>query len=442
MEIEFATINIVDIEISERARKELGDIKELANSIKSSGLINPLAVMRQEGNDKPYKLLAGERRLMAKKFNGDLTTPVRIYPSTITHLEAKSVELSENFYRKDFTWLELIKLQKEVHDLQQEIHGKKVSTLPDATGWSMADTAELVGRSKQSVSRDIQIAESVAQFPELFEGCKTKEDAVKLMNKIEESIIREELSKRVQTGKGSDLLRKLSNAYITGDFFEKAKSIQSGMFNLVEIDPPYAIGLNDIKKQEEINSGTYDLSDYREIDTSTYESFMRRMLKEAYRLSAEHSWLIVWFGPDPWFERMYSWITEAGYRSTRLCGVWTKGHGQSLNPNTRLANSFEMFFYAWKGSPALAKPGSINEFRFPPDAPQKKIHPTQRPINLMTEIYSTFAFEGSRVLIPCGGSGTGIIAANECKMSAVATEINPSYKDGYLIMLNDYLAGR
>ena len=62
IDIEFATIQISEIEISERARKELGDIKELANSIKSSGLINPLAVMRQEGNDKPYKLLSGTFR--------------------------------------------------------------------------------------------------------------------------------------------------------------------------------------------------------------------------------------------------------------------------------------------------------------------------------------------------------------------------------------------
>jgi DNA modification methylase len=331
---------------------------------------------------------------------------------------------------------------EEVHDLMQQIHGKKVSTLPDATGWSMADTAELMNRSKQSVSNDINIASAVEQFPELFAACKTKSDAAKLLNQMEETLIREELSKRITTGKGSDILRRLSNAYITGDFFEKAKSMQSNLFNLIEIDPPYAINLTDIKKQEEITNGAYNLSDYREVESADYESFMRRMLKEAYRLGSEHSWLIVWFGPDPWFERMYTWITEAGYSSTRLCGIWTKGHGQSLNPNTRLANSYEMFFYAWKGSPALAKPGSVNEFRFPPDAPQKKGHPTQRPINLMSEIYSTFAFEGSRILIPCGGSGTGIIAANECKMNAVATEINPAYRDSFILMLNEYLQGR
>lgn len=438
IDIDYATINIEDIEISDRARKEYGDIKELANSIKESGLINPLAVQKVNEGEKPFKLLAGERRLMAKKLNGDTTTPVRIYPSTITRLEAKSVELAENFYRKDFTWLELIKNQKEIHDLMQELHGKKISTLPDSTGWSMADTADLVGRSKQSVSKDLRVANAVELMPELFAGCKNKLEAEKILNKMEESVIRTELAKRVETGKGSDLMRRLTNSYIIGDFFEKAKSIQDGLFNLIEIDPPYAIDLCNIKKGDNVN---FDKTDYNEIDPDGYKAFMTNIFKECYRLAAEHSWLLCWFAPDPWFQNINTWIRDAGFETTAMPCVWIKTHGQSLNPNTRLANSYEMFFYAWKGSPALARPGASNTFIFPADAPQKKIHPTQRPINLMAEIYSTFSFEGSRVLIPCGGSGSGIIAANECRMNAVATEINPSYRDGYLLMLNDYLNG-
>jgi len=441
-DVEFATIDIEQIEVQEdRARKDYGDIKELAASIRENGLIQPLAVVRQnDGSAKPFKLLAGERRLLAKKFNGDTTAPVRIFSSNLTDLQMKSIELHENFYRKDFTWIELINLQKEIHELQQQIHGKKISTLPDASGWGMADTAELVGRSKSSVIQDIALATAVEKFPEIFEGCKNKSDATKLLNKIEEISIREELAKRVESGKGSDLLRRISNSYIVGDFFEVAKKMDKGIFNLIEIDPPYSIDLADIKRQDSMNT-KYDVKDYNEIAAKEYETFMRRMLGECYRLAAEHSWLIVWFAPDPWFAQMNQWITEAGFSTNMMPGIWTKGHGQTMNPNIRLANSYEMFFYAWKGQPALAKPGSINDFRFPTDPPQNKIHPTQRPLNLMSSIYSTFTFEGARILIPCGGSGSGILAAHECKMTAVATEINPAYKDSFLLMLNDYLGG-
>jgi len=442
-DIEFATIAIEDIEVDDRARKEMGDLKALANSIKESGLIQPLAVVRQENGGKPFRLLAGERRLEAKKINGDTTTPVRIFPSGMSALEQKSVELHENFYRKDFTWIELVMLQKQVHELQQEIHGKKVSTLPDAVGWGMADTAALLGVSKSGVSQDIALARAVEAAPEIFAECKNKSDANKLLKKMEETVIRQELARRVSDeSKGSDMLRRLSNSYIVGDFFTFAKQMDSGIFNIVEIDPPYAINLNDIKSQNEIAATQYELSDYNEIDPLDYENFMRRMLGEAYRLATEHAWLICWFAPDPWFPLINQWIIEAGWNTNMMPGIWTKGSGQSMNPNIRLANSYEMFFYAWKGSPSLARGGRINEFEFAPVAPSKKIHPTERPVELMQEIYSTFGFEGSRILIPCGGSGSGIIAADKCKMSATATDINPAYKDGFIVSLNEYLNGR
>jgi DNA modification methylase len=442
-EIEFANILIEDIEVDDRARKELGDIKELANSIKETGLISPLAVCRQDNGGKPYKLLAGERRLSAKKFNGDTSTPVRIFPVGLSPLQMKSVELHENFYRKDFTWIELVRLQKEIHDLQQAIHGKKVSTLPDSPGWGMADTANLMGRSKASVVQDVQLANAVEQFPDLFEGCRNKAEATKVLKKAGEALIRTELAKRISNeNKGSDILRRLSNAYNIGDFFTHAKSMESGMFNLIEIDPPYAIDLASVKSHENIPSANYDLSRYQEISRENYPTFMRRMLGESYRLAAEHSWLVLWFAPDPWLPLMYQWLIEAGWNTSMMCGIWTKGQGQSLKPNIRLANSYEMFFYAWKGAPALAKPGRINTFDYSPVPPQKKIHPTQRPLELMKDIYSTFTFEGSRVLIPCAGSGSGIIAADACKMSAISTDINSDYKDSYILLLNDYLQGR
>lgn len=434
----FETVDISLIDIGERARDDFGDLNELASSIKRIGLLQPLVVTRQEG-DKPYLLLAGERRLRAKMLNKDTTTQVRIISGELSTVEKKVVELHENFYRKDFEWMELVKLQKDIHDLQQSIHGKKISTLPDASGWGLAQTAQLVNRSLESVHRDIQIANAVEQFPELFDGCKNKAEAVKLMNKIKETVVREELAKRVTENTGSDNLRRLSNSYIVGDFLKVSATMEDKLFNLIEIDPPYSIDLNKIKRQESSANTQYDLEAYNEISPEYYPDFMKKVLSESYRLAKEHAWMIVWFGPEPWFEDMYRWITEAGWSTTRMVAIWSKGHGQSLNPNTRLASSFEMFFYAWKGQPALARPGAINSFNYASVPPQHKIHPTQRPIELMKDIYSTFSFEGSRVLIPCAGSGSGIIAADSCKMNAVATDLNPVYKDSYLLMLDNYL---
>lgn len=436
----FENVDINLIDIGDRAREEFGDLDGLASSIKRIGLLQPLVVTRQEG-EKPYILLAGHRRLKAKILNKDTKTQVRIVPGKLSEIEMMTVELHENFYRKDFEWIELVKLQKKIHDLQQSIHGKKISTLPDASGWGVAETASLVNRSRESVQKDIQLANAVEQFPELFDGCKNKSEASKLMNKIQETLLREELAKRVVENTGSDRLRRISNAYVIGSFFDVATKMESSLFNLIEIDPPYSIDLTKIKRQESQVNTQYDLDKYDEVTPEHYPDFMRTMFKESYRLAKEHAWMIVWFGPEPWFEDMYRWIIESGWNTTRMVGIWSKGHGQSLNPNTRLASSFEMFFYAWKGQPALAKPGSINNFSFAPVPPQHKYHPTQRPIDLMTSLYSTFAFEGSRILIPCAGSGVGVIAAEACKMNAIATDINPAYKESFLLEVDSYLKG-
>jgi len=100
-----------------------------------------------------------------------------------------------------------------------------------------------------------------------------------------------------------------------------------------------------------------------------------------------------------------------------------------------LANSYETFFYAWKGRPAINKAGRTNVFSFSPSSPQNKIHPTERPIELMKEIYDTFAFPGTRILIPFLGSGNGLIAAHELGMTAMGFELSKAYKDSFLVRL-------
>ena len=152
---------------------------------------------------------------------------------------------------------------------------------------------------------------------------------------------------------------------------------------------------------------------------------------------APHSWLICWFAPEPWFEVIYRELNNAGFETTRLCGMWPKPYGQSKRPETNLANSYEMFFYAWKGRPALNKPGRKNVFDdVPPIPANQKTHPTERPIELMRQIYETFAFPGSRLLIPFLGSGNGLIAAHSLGLSAVGFELGKSHKDSFLIKVH------
>jgi len=427
-----AMVSISSITVSDRAREIMDDLDGLEENMKESGLISPLAVV--DNKDSTYKLLAGERRFTILQRNKVELIPVRIYEEELTELEMKIVEKSENFFRKDMEFYELDKLTMEIHQMQQEIHGVKGPG--PGLGHSLEDTGDIIGGvSKATVSQSIKRAEAREAFPELFDNCKTAADASKVLKKVDEALVKQVIAQKLDSQKSTGVLAQLSKCFILKDFFEGVKQIPAGAIHLVEIDPPYAIDLNKVKKAD--GESRYVQNEYNEIDAIDYDMFLLEVFKECYRVMSDHSWLICWFAPEPWFIEVYDKLCIAGFQTTRMCGIWTKPSGQSKRPEMHLANSYEMFFYAWKGRPALNKAGRSNIFQYSPVPAQQKTHPTERPIELTNDIYETFAFPGSRILIPFLGSGNGIISAHQLGLSAVGFELGKGYRDSFLVKVNE-----
>ena len=441
---EVAMIPLHAIRVEDRTRQTMGDLDGIEKSIKDHGLIQPLAVKALDNGI--YQLLAGERRFIVLERNKVKVVPVRIFRNDPDKLEMKSIELAENFYRKDFEYWETDNLLREIHELQQKIFGQAAPG-PGGEGWTLKDTAQLAGVTDASVSTAIKRSEAREAYPELFEACRTQKDATKMMKKMDEMVTKEEIARKIESNRNDNKMVKISKCFILGSFFEGVKQIPDKVFHLVEIDPPYAIGLKDVKKTD--GESQYVKDQYNEIPQSIYIDGdkdhpwkgMKTLFNECYRVMADHSWLICWFAPEPWFNEIYNALNEAGFDTTRMCGIWTKGFGQSMQPETRLSNSYEMFFYAWKGKPVLNKAGRSNDFRIAPVPAQQKVHETERPIELMREIYDTFAFTGSRVLIPFLGSGNGIIAADQLGMSPIGFELTKSYRDSFLVKVHNLSKG-
>lgn len=107
-------LDISDIEIGERYRKEIGDVTLLAESIKANGLFNPVTI----SNDN--KLVAGERRIRAFQHLGWSRIPVR-------RVNIDSIvrgEHDENEIRKDFTPSERVAIAAEVERKMAERRGR------------------------------------------------------------------------------------------------------------------------------------------------------------------------------------------------------------------------------------------------------------------------------------------------------------------------------
>lgn len=104
-------INIEDIKIKKRVRKDLGDLEALKNSLRIYGLLNPITL-----NSK-YELIAGERRLQAAKQLG-WTNINAVILSNISDVDELEMELEENNQRKEFTDQELLEGYRRLEKLR------------------------------------------------------------------------------------------------------------------------------------------------------------------------------------------------------------------------------------------------------------------------------------------------------------------------------------
>lgn len=104
-------VNISEIKVKHRVRKDLGDIDSLKDSLKRYGLLNPITI------DSKYRLIAGERRLEAAKALG-WTNINAVIINNLTPLTKLELELEENNQRKEFTDAELLEGYKRLEKLR------------------------------------------------------------------------------------------------------------------------------------------------------------------------------------------------------------------------------------------------------------------------------------------------------------------------------------
>ena len=132
----------------EQPRKVFYDqtIKELADSIREHGILEPLIVTREEketehGADVEYQLISGERRLLAAKMLGLPTVPVIIRKQME---ERKKLELAliENIQREDLTPIS---------------RAKAFARLIKEFGLTQQALAERIGKSREVIANTLRL---------------------------------------------------------------------------------------------------------------------------------------------------------------------------------------------------------------------------------------------------------------------------------------------
>jgi site-specific DNA-methyltransferase (adenine-specific) len=408
-EVTFVHLNPEQIIFEDRAREVYANLDELAESIQEKGLIQALAVQATSDPDR-YRLLAGGRRFSAATLARLRPLPCRVYPEELSELDAKEIELFENIHREDLTWKEKANLTRQVHEIKVQRHGLAISggTGEEKRGHSMADTAELMGKDRTLVSKEITLSKALEEHPELEEA-KTESDARRMLKGIKRREVHVAATKEFESTMSEEgeagVKTRLCNSYIVGDFFERAADIPDKLANMIELDPPYAIDLPEIKKAEsEVTDG------YTEVEKQDYEDFMRRVLAECYRMLLPSGWIVCWHAYQ-WQDIIRNLMIEAGFGVAPVPAFWVKPvQGQTRQPEIRLGSVVEPFLYARKGSALLYQPGRNNSFIYHPVPSDKKIHPTERPIEMIEDLLATFCGVGGNVVVPFLGSGNTILA--------------------------------
>jgi ParB family chromosome partitioning protein len=130
-----------------------GKLAELAASIRTAGLLQPLTVRPDPDGESEYLLIAGERRWRAAKLAGLSSVPVRVVAG-LGHIDAFVLSVAENVSRADMTILEEAKAYAKLvaagksNEEIADMFGKR----PDDIRWRMEllrlrdDVQELVDK--------------------------------------------------------------------------------------------------------------------------------------------------------------------------------------------------------------------------------------------------------------------------------------------------------
>jgi len=116
------------ITIGDRARRDMGDLRGLADSIATHGMLHPI-VVRPDG-----MLIAGHRRIEAAKLLGWDEIPATV----VDVADLLSAERDENAERKDFTPSEAVSIGR----LIEEAHRAKIEA-------KVHESAVLAGKKRQ-----------------------------------------------------------------------------------------------------------------------------------------------------------------------------------------------------------------------------------------------------------------------------------------------------
>jgi ParB family chromosome partitioning protein len=401
-------MNIDEVKVDARIRKDMGNIDELSNSISAVGLIQPIVLARTN------VLIAGERRLRALRKLGvtDLHHAVHyIFNDELDDLKLKAMEIEENVKRKDLSWQEQVIAKKRLLETLQQIHGVAKGGHPlhseiigaTSGGFGINKLAALLGETGAATSKDIELANLIEQVPQLAKA-DTKEAArrqAQLGVAVAASLI--------QNKKNPPKLGDQKWVLYEGEFQQNAPLISDASIDLVLMDPQYG------EDSQGMGPNSKPLLAKAFIDSrkETVE-LLHELAFHSFRVLKENRFCATFFG-----FRLYSDIVTAfklaGFEVDETPLIWVKNTVINTSPYTRYGRSYEPILLARKGQPKLTNPAQRDVITIQNvitrSVSETKYYHAQKPIELMEKLVRDLSLPQATVVDFTAGSGSTGVAS-------------------------------
>lgn len=469
------TVTLIDmptITVSDRQRKDLGDLGELKTSFEREGQLNPIIL------DEHNNLIAGERRLRAAQELEWTQIHARIMPG-LTKDQTLLIEMAENLGRKDFHWSEELQAKLSLYQYY--------STQED--DFSYRKMAKKLGVSIGGLSTDLELAKAILEIPELtaynskgqartaYKKLQTQAQAVIAMDKLSdddkarlqemmnihseparnvtedtskitapvEQAIQEDEDAPVEAlvpERGKNLLECHAHMddsmpkfiYEICKFNDLLKKIPDETIGFVEADPPYAINFESIYgKAQDIKSTAQDWS------LTEFRQNMEILLFNLKPKLLQNSWILIWTGAEheEWLQEM---AVNAGY-GIQSAGFWIKQSGGSNTPSTTMIHNYEKYLLLRYGDARFNIPSVKAAIEFSPVPHGNRYHQWQKPLDLYAHFMKACGKPGSFFFSPFAGSGYSMIAASLAGMTPIGCDINKKYIYQFYDKLKEHTNG-
>ena len=372
--ISIADIKFEDFEVPEEKSETY---RSLVDAAKVDRILHPITLTGKI----PYKVIAGKMRLKATIAAGGTTIQAVVVQGSDFDLE--NLALDENLKRDNLSWHEISELIARKHELRIAEKGQRRAGRGSAPGWSIRDTSAELGYSSGYISESLMLSEALAANPQL-KNVKDRQTALKLISTAK---------KRLQASENAmEPVSYTMNQIFLGDSSEVLKFVPSETFDVCITDPPWA--------------------SYQKDESLTTDERTVPVFYEIHRVLKKDSFLYVFCGMEDYFT-WHPLLAKVGFTLQIYPVIWHKTN--SISQGRRgweYGRDTEFIILGIKGSPVLVPSTEQSSIlTYPQVHWQHKVHPHEKPIELIEKLLADCSYNGSSILDPFSGSGVVLEAA-------------------------------